>query len=105
MRRSGIVQPEERPQETHRPLRCLHLFLGERRRILDRLLDIFALQVRISFKNLLDDCAVSDLSDDHGNGNTHAADARSSTHAISTKVIQSNIKSAGQYNVTASQRS
>ena len=69
--------------------------MGEPRRILDRLLDIFALQVRISFKNLLEACAVSDLSDDHGNWNTHAADARSATHEIGSKVIRSNIKSSG----------
>ena len=69
-------------QESHRLLGCLNLFLGEPRRILDCLLDIFALQVRISLKNLLETGAVSDLSDDHGNWNAHPTDTRSAAHDI-----------------------
>src|SRR6516225_12023837 len=53
---------------------------GKPRGIAQRLENVFTLQIRIVRQQLLDGMASTDLSHDHPDRDTHAADARFSTH-------------------------
>jgi hypothetical protein len=50
--------------------------------VFDGLLDIFALEIRVSFKDLLETGAVRDLANDKRHCNPHAADAGASAHDL-----------------------
>jgi hypothetical protein len=67
-------------EEAHRgALRLLHLLLREPCGVLDCLLDVLAFEVRVPSENLVERRAVSDLPDDHGHGDPHAANAGAAT--------------------------
>src|SRR5438128_659559 len=58
-------------KKSHWLLGCVHLFLGQPSRVLDCLLNIFALQIRVPLKYFVKIRAMSNLSDDDGNWNSH----------------------------------
>jgi hypothetical protein len=84
-----LLQPSNDPavhthigKKSHRLLGRVNLFLRQPSRILDRLLDIFPFQVRVTFKYFVKTRAVSNLADDDRNRNAHAAYARSPAHNL-----------------------
>src|SRR6266478_1409582 len=60
----------------------LHLLLREPGGVAERLLDVFAVQVRVAPEHLIEGCPVRDLADHDRDPNPHAPDARAAAHDV-----------------------
>jgi hypothetical protein len=60
----------------------MHLFLSQPGCIFNRLLNVFTLQVWVSFQDLFKGCAMGDLAYEDRDRNPHASDACSASHDL-----------------------
>ena len=90
------ARPRGSPRKPDAVRPALHR--GRPRGVLERLDDVLALQIRVSSEDLLDRGAVGDLTHDHRHWDSHAADARPSTHdsRIERDAIQRHVSSSSQ---------
>jgi hypothetical protein len=84
-------------KKPHEGLPSLNLFLSKPGSVLNGLLDIVTFEIRISFKDFLKCRPVSDLSNNHRNRNTHAADACPAAHDVGVECDPVEHRTDGQY--------
>ena len=86
---AGAAQPRDHlrththvGKEAHDPLRRMNFFGREPGRVFERLSNVLLFQIRMILEHLFDARSVSELTNDHGDGDAHATDARATAHDV-----------------------